>query len=63
MKKKAQEEPIKQVATLKGQASEEIPKEVIVESLKTLISEEELRQATASDQKDSGDCCNTSTLN
>lgn len=50
MKKKAEEEAKKKAATLEGQASEEIPKEVIIESLKTMIGEEELKKATASDQ-------------
>ncbi|KAH1127108.1 hypothetical protein GYH30_015913 [Glycine max] len=50
MKIKAEVEVAKKVVILEGHASEEIPKEVIIESLKTMIGEEELKKATASDQ-------------
>lgn len=49
MKKKAEEEAKKKAATLEGQASEEIPKEVIIVSWKILTRDKELRNEIASD--------------
>lgn len=48
--KKAEVKATKKDATLEGQALEEIPEEVIIESLKTLTREEKLRQASTSNQ-------------
>lgn len=50
MKKKAHEEEANKVATLEIQASKQILEKIIIESLKILTREEELRQTTISDQ-------------
>ena len=49
MKKKAETKATMKVVTLEGQASKEIPKEVIIEFLKTLIREEKIRHVPAND--------------